>query len=100
MEAYVRPIREQVIKLTKANSFLSNKVREMQTSSVGLDITKFSKENKVPRLQETTMASVVSNIDPNAAPRIYEKHYNLEKERQNITDIDKMIASSGNQPYA
>jgi hypothetical protein len=99
MEAYVKPIREQVIKLTKANSFLSNKVREMQTSSVGLDITKFSKENRVPRLQETTMPSVVSNVDPKQTPRIYEKAYNLEKERQSITDIDKLIASTGNQPY-
>lgn len=99
MESYVKPIREQVIKLTKANTFLSNKVREMQTSSMGLDITKFSKENKIPRLQETTMPSVVSNIDPNANPRIYEKSYNLEKERQSITDIDKLISSSGNQPY-
>ena len=46
MEAYMKPVREQVIRLTKANSFLSKQVKEMQTSSIGLDINKYSKENK------------------------------------------------------
>ncbi len=101
MEAYMKPVREQVIRLTKANAFLSKQVKEMQTSSVGLDINKFSKENKGP-LRETsvTMPKYVNNVDPGPqGARIFEKSYNLEKERQSITDIDKMIASSGNQPY-
>ena len=102
MEAYMKPVREQVIRLTKANSFLSKQVKEMQTSSIGLDIHKFSKENKGP-LRETsvTMPKYVNNVDPGqtGGPRIFEKSYNLEKERQSIADIDKMISSTGNQPY-
>ncbi len=101
MEAYMKPVREQVIRLTKANAFLSKQVKEMQTSSVGLDINKFSKENKGP-LRETSIniPKYVTNLQDNqGGPKIFEKHYNLEKERQSISDIDKMIASSGNQPY-
>ncbi len=100
METYLKPVREQVIRLTKANTFLSKQIKEMQTTSIGLDINKFAKEGKIPRLQETTMPGQVSNADQiPGAPRIYEKSYNLEKERQSITDIDKMISSNGNQPY-
>ena len=101
MEAYMKPVREQVIRLTKANTFLSKQVKEMQTSSVGLDINKFSKENRGP-LRETSVniPKYVTN-EPNqqGGPRIFEKSYNLEKERQSIADIDKMISNSGNQPY-
>ena len=101
MEAYLKPVREQVIRLTKANTFLSKQIKEMQTTSIGLDIQKFAKDNKIPRLQETSMPNNVSNVDPNQIPpRIYEKAYSLEKERANITEIDKMISHGGNQPYA
>ena len=100
MEAYVKPIREQVLRLTKANTFLSSQIKEMQTSSVGLDITKFSKESKIPRIQEITLSRSVDNLNPGEqAPRIYEKAYNLEEQRQKIADIDKMISSNGSQPY-
>lgn len=102
LEAYLKPVREQVIRLTKANTFLSNQVKEMQTISHGLDINKFTKENKIPRIQETTMPQYVNNVpgESPGQPRIYEKAYNLEKERQSISDLDKMIATRGNQPYA
>lgn len=102
MEAYMKPVREQVIRLTKANAFLSKQVKEMQTSSVGLDINKFSKENKGP-LRETSISipKYVTNQDQSqGGPKVFEKLYSLEKERQSISDIDKMISSSGNQPYA
>ena len=101
LEAYMKPMREQLIRLTKANTFLSNQVKEMQTVGQGLDINKFSKENQSPRLQETTIPQYVNNVPQGDAgqPRIYEKAYNLEKEKQSIVELDKMISSSGNQPY-
>ncbi len=98
METYFTPLREQVIKLTKANTFLSKQIKEMQTSSVGLDITKFSKESRIPKIQETLMPRAVDNLNQ-GGPKIYEKAYNLEEQRQKIADIDKMISSSGSQPY-
>jgi hypothetical protein len=101
METYLKPVREQVIRLTKANTFLSKQIKEMQTTSTGLDLNKFSKENRIPKIQETSMPGQVTNSDPNqpTGARIYEKQYSLEEARQSITDIDKMISSKGNRPY-
>ena len=98
MEAYLKPVREQVLLLTRANKVLSTQIKEMRTSSIGLDITKFSKENQIPRIQETSMPRSVDNTQQ-GGPRIYEKKYNLEEQRQKIADIDKMISSNGSQPY-
>jgi len=100
LETYLNPVREQVIRLTKANTFLSNQIKEMQTSSVGLDITKFSKENNVPRIQETLIPGTIDNgMASLNGPKIYEKVHTLEKARHDITAIDNMISSNGNQPY-
>ena len=101
MEAYLKPVREQVIRLTKANTFLSKQIKEMQTSTMGLDINAFAKESRIPKLQEMTIPGTVHNVDPSklGGPQIYEKPYSLEKARQEIADIDKMISSNGSQPY-
>ncbi len=101
MEAYLKPVREQVIRLTKANTFLSKQIKEMQTSTMGLDINAFAKESRIPKLQEMTIPGTVHNVDPTklGGPQIYEKPYSLEKARQEIADIDKMISSNGSQPY-
>jgi len=98
MEAYVIPIREQVNKLTKANHFLSNKIKEIQTNSMGIDVVALSKDTPRMGLQETIPTSV-SNLEAQGGPRIYEKAYKLESARQSIIDLDKMYSNSGNQPY-
>ena len=96
LKHYVSPLREQVIKLTKANSFLAKQVREMQTMKTGLDL------HDVKRTQGTglheTLPRNVSNLgamtgQQGNAPRIYEKAYNLESARQDILNIDKMISN-------
>lgn len=98
LEAYVKPLREQVIKLTKANVFFANKIKEIQTTSIGIDVHSL-KDTRVPRLQET-MPKIVTNISTeNMPPRIYEKAYNLESEKQSVVEIDRMIKGSGNQHY-
>ena len=77
MEAYLKPVREQVIRLTKANTFLSKQVKEMQMSTTGLDINAYAKENRIPKLQEITIPGTVHNVDPTklGGPQIYEKPY-------------------------
>jgi hypothetical protein len=97
MEAYVKPIREQVVALTKANRFLSNQVKEIQTLKTGLDLHSIDR----PVVQEAlSIPQSVSNlkVDQGSGPKIYEKAYSLEKERQNIIELDKLVSSSST-PY-
>ncbi len=98
LKVYVGPIREQVIKLTKANSFLAKQMREMQAMKTGLDL------HDVKRTQgmglHETLPRTVSNSSsmtgqPNNEPRIYEKSYNLEAARAEILNMDKMISNQG-----
>ena len=97
MEAYVRPLAKQVTALTKANTFLSNQIKEIQTLKSGLDLHSV-RENR-PRIQEA-IPTVVSNIDPSQIPpRIYEKQYHLESERHSIVELDNMISNGKNLPY-
>jgi hypothetical protein len=92
MKHYVGPLREQVIKLTKANSFLAKQVREMQTMKTGLDLHSVI-ENRPGRVQETLPRQVANIGSDGKTPRIYEKSYNLETARQDILSIDKMISN-------
>jgi hypothetical protein len=99
VEAYIRPLQKQVIALTKANTFLSNQVREIQTLKTGLDL--HSIDRQAPGIQEAiSIPQSVTNVkaDQGNGPRIYEKAYNLESEKQKIIDLDKMVSSSSN-PY-
>jgi len=94
METQIRPLQKQVVALTKANTFLSNQVKEITTLKTGLDLHAI--DRNAPGIQETMMPSSVSNVDAKVGqtPRIYEKAYNLESERQKIIDLDKMVSSS------
>ncbi len=97
LKVYVGPLREQVIKLTKANQFLAKQVREMQTMKTGLDLHEV-KRGTAQALHETlprTISNVGSMTGKAGEPRIYEKSYNLESARAEILNMDKMISSSG-----
>ena len=97
MEAYVRPLAKQVTALTKANTFLSNQIKEIQSLKTGLDLHSIRENRGV--IQEA-IPTTVNNIDPSQIPpRIYEKQYHLESERQNIVELDNMISNSKNLPY-
>lgn len=93
MEAYVKPLRDQVVALTKAQKYTTNQIKEITSLKTGLDL--HSVERDLPRVQETTLPQSVSNVTPDS-PRIYEKAYNLEKERQSIVELNKMVSSN---PY-
>lgn len=99
MEAYVIPIREQVNKLTKANHFLSSKIKEIQTNSMGIDVVALSRDSPRMNLQETLPTTVTNFGEQKGGPRIYEKAYKLESARQSIIDLDKMYSNNGSQPY-
>jgi len=99
METYVLPIREQVNKLTKANHFLSNKIKEIQTNSMGIDVVALSRDSPRMNLQETLPTTVTNFGEQRGGPRIYEKAYKLESARQSIIDLDKMYSNNGSQPY-
>ena len=91
-------MQKHVLALTKSNTFLSKQVKEISTLKTGLDL--HSIDRTKPGIQEM-LPTTVTNIDSQVGqqgPRIYEKTYNLEKEKQNIIELDKMISSSS-QPY-
>lgn len=92
MKHYVGPLREQVIKLTKANQFLAKQVREMQTMKTGLDLHA-TREGKIPQMRETIPRNV-TNVAQQGGPRIYEKQYSLEEARADILNIDQQISNS------
>ena len=97
LKHYVGPLREQVIKLTKANAFLAKQVREMQTMKTGLDLHEV-KRGTAPGLHETlprTISNAGSMTGQKGEPRIYEKSYNLESARAEILNMDKMISNQG-----
>jgi len=96
IETQIRPLQKQVIALTKANNFLSGQVKEMTTLKTGLDLHSIDRSSIAP-VQETIPQSV-SNMEQQGGPKIFEKAYNLEKERQNIIELDKMVSSSST-PY-
>lgn len=99
MEAYVRPLSKQVIALTKANTYLSQQIKEIQTLKTGLDLHSV-RDNNITPLQETLIPRTVSNVGSmGVPPRIYEKQYDLDAARQSIKEIDDLVSNSKNQPY-
>ncbi len=97
LKHYVGPLREQVIKLTKANQFLAKQVREMQTMKTGLDLHEVKRGTAIG-LHET-LPRTISNVGSMTGkqgnePRIYEKSYNLEAARAEILNMDKQISNS------
>ncbi len=94
LKQYVGPLREQVIKLTKANQFLAKQVREMQTMKTGLDLHEVKRNNL--GLHETLPRNVTNlsaKIGGGTEARIYEKSYNLDQARQEILNMDKALSN-------
>ncbi len=98
VETQIRPLQKQVIALTKANTFLSNQVKEMTTLKTGLDLHTVTE--RIPVQEAISIPQTVSNVGAIAPPgaKIYEKQYNLEKEKQSIIDLDRMFSNSSS-PY-
>lgn len=97
MEAYVAPMRDQIIKQNRAIKSLATQVQETRTASLGLDL--HNVRDKTHPVVRETMAKTVTNVIPGqTGPRIYEKHYNLEEAKQQIRDLDKLISNSST-PY-